>query len=56
MIVAMSRRITANLYEEIIKLKPEWHSDDLTKGVIKVVMTASSSDGPLMAKHHTTKQ
>ena len=56
MIVAMSRRIAAELYSEIIKLKPEWHSDDLTKGVIKVVMTASSSDGPLMAKHHTTKQ
>ena len=56
MIVAMSRRIVVELYNEIIKLKPEWHSDDLTKGVIKVVMTASSSDGPLMAKHHTTKQ
>lgn len=56
MIVAMSRRIAAALYEEIIKLKPEWHSDDLTKGVIKVVMTASSSDGPELAKHHTTKQ
>ncbi|WP_404359256.1 type I restriction endonuclease subunit R [Methylotuvimicrobium sp. KM1] len=56
MIVAMSRRIAANLYEEIIKLKPEWHSDDPNKGVIKVVMTASSSDGPKLAKHHTTKQ
>lgn len=55
MIVSMSRRIAAELYEEIIKLKPEWHDDDLTKGVIKVVMTASSSDGPIMAKHHTTK-
>ena len=56
MIVAMSRRIAANLYEEIIKLKPEWHSDDLDKGVIKVVMTSLSSDGPKIAKHHTTKQ
>lgn len=56
MIVAMSRRIAADLYEEIIKLKPEWHSDDLEKGVIKVVMTSSSSDGPKIAKHHTTKQ
>lgn len=56
MIVSMSRRIAAALYEEIIKLKPEWHSDDLNKGVIKVVMTASSSDGPQLAKHHTTKQ
>ena len=56
MIVAMSRRIAADLYEEIIKLKPEWHSDELDKGVIKVVMTSASSDGPKIAKHHTTKQ
>jgi type I site-specific restriction-modification system R (restriction) subunit/very-short-patch-repair endonuclease len=56
MIVAMSRRIAADLYGEIIKLKPEWHSADLDKGVIKVVMTAASSDGEKIAKHHTTKQ
>ncbi|MCX7107034.1 MAG: type I restriction endonuclease subunit R [Methylococcales bacterium] len=56
MIVAMSRRIAANLYREIIELRPEWHSDDLNKGIIKVVMTASSSDGPELAKHHTTKE
>ncbi|OAI24521.1 MULTISPECIES: type I restriction endonuclease subunit R [Methylomonas] len=56
MIVSMSRRIAAELYQEIILLKPEWHSDDLNKGVIKVVMTAASSDGPDLAKHHTTKQ
>ncbi len=56
MIVTMSRRIAADLYEEIIKIKPGWHSEDLKKGVIKVVMTSSSSDGPKMAKHHTTKQ
>lgn len=56
MIVSMSRRIAAALYAEIIKIKPEWHSDDLSKGAIKVVMTAASSDGPQLAKHHTTKQ
>ena len=56
MIVSMSRRIAADLYEAIVALKPEWHSDDLNKGAIKVVMTASSSDGPQLAKHHTTKQ
>jgi type I restriction enzyme R subunit len=56
MIVAMSRRIAVDLYNEIIKLRPEWHSDDLDKGVIKVVMTSSSSDGPEMQKHHTTKE
>ena len=41
--------------KEIIALKPEWHNDDLGKGVIKVVMTTSSSDGVEMQKHHTTK-
>jgi type I restriction enzyme R subunit len=55
MIVSMSRRIAVELYKEIISLKPQWHNDDLTKGVIKVIMTASSSDGPDMAKHHTSK-
>ncbi|MDX9695970.1 MAG: type I restriction endonuclease subunit R [Bacteroidales bacterium] len=56
MIVTMSRRIAADLYEAIIKLKPDWHSDELNKGVLKVVMTSSSSDGPKISKHHTTKE
>jgi type I restriction enzyme R subunit len=56
MIVAMSRRIAADLYEAMIELKPEWHSDNLNKGVIKVVMTSASSDGPEISKHHTTKE
>ena len=55
MIVAMSRRIAVELYDEIIKLRPEWHNDDLRKGALKVVMTTSASDGPAIAKHHTTK-
>lgn len=56
MIVSMSRQIAADLYQHIIQLRPNWHHDDLDKGVIKVVMTASSSDGPELMKHHTTKQ
>jgi type I restriction enzyme R subunit len=56
MIVTMSRRIAAALYEEIIKIRPEWHNDDLKKGVIKVVMTSASSDGPEIARHYTTKE
>jgi len=55
MIVTMSRRIAAELYREIINLRPEWHNDDLRKGVVKVVMTSASSDGPEIAKHYTTK-
>ncbi|MEG2344795.1 MAG: type I restriction endonuclease subunit R [Anaerovoracaceae bacterium] len=44
MIVCMSRRIAIDLYKEIIALRPDWHSDDLMGGKIKVVMTGSSSD------------
>lgn len=55
MIVAMSRRIAVELYDEIIELRPDWHNDDLHKGALKVVMTSSASDGPAIAKHHTTK-
>lgn len=55
MIVCMSRRIAVDLYQEIIKLKPEWHSDDFSKGAVKVVMTAASSDGAALSKHHTIK-
>lgn len=56
MIVTMSRRIAAELYDAIVKLKPEWHSGELSKGAIKVVMTSASSDGPKISKHHTTKE
>ena len=55
MIVAMSRRIAVELYDEIIKFRPDWHNDNLRKGALKVVMTTSASDGPAIAKHHTTK-
>jgi type I restriction enzyme R subunit len=44
MIVTMSRRIAVALYDEIIALRPQWHSEDLSKGALKVVMTSSSSD------------
>lgn len=44
MIVCMSRRICVEMYNEIIRLRPEWHDDDDLKGRIKVVMTGSASD------------
>ena len=56
MIVVMSRRIAVKLYDEISKLKPKWHDDNLHKGSIKVVMTASATDGPDFFKHRTSKE
>ena len=44
MVVCMSRRICVDIYNAIIKLRPEWHSDDDDKGGIKIVMSGSASD------------
>jgi type I restriction enzyme R subunit len=55
MIVTLSRQIAVNLYDEIVKLRPDWHSDDLTTGKIKVVFTANASDEGNLVKHHTNK-
>ena len=55
MIVTMSRQIAVNLYDEIIKLRANWHSDDLNSGKIKVVITASAADAGNLVKHHTSK-
>ncbi|MFA6098313.1 MAG: type I restriction endonuclease subunit R [Patescibacteria group bacterium] len=55
MIVAMSRRIAVELYEEIIKLRPQWANTDLRKGFIKVVMTGSASDPENYQQHIHTK-
>ncbi|MEG3973505.1 type I restriction endonuclease subunit R [Microcoleus sp. herbarium8] len=56
MIVTLSRKVAANLYDAIIKIRPNWHSDDLNSGKIKVVMTASASDKGNLVKHHTNKK
>jgi type I restriction enzyme R subunit len=56
MFVAMSRRIAVDFYNAIIKLRPEWHSEDKKQGVIKVIMTSTSSDPEDWQIHHTTKQ
>lgn len=56
MVVAMSRDICVHLYNAIIELRPEWHDEDPEKGVIKVVMTGSASDKPLLRPHIYSKQ
>ena len=55
MIVCMSRRICVDLYEAVIKIRPLWHSDEDDKGVLKVVMTGSSSDALHMQPHIRNK-
>ena len=51
MIVCMSRRICVDLYDALIKLRPEWAEETL-----KVVMTGSAEDGPEWQKHIRSKE
>jgi len=51
MVVAMSRDICVHLYNEIVKLRPNWHDEDPEKGAIKIVMTGSASDKALLRPH-----
>ncbi len=56
MIVCMSRDICAELYKAIVALRPDWHDDDSEKGAIKVVMTGSAADKPLLQPHLYNQQ
>ncbi|MEW6695613.1 MAG: type I restriction endonuclease subunit R [Pseudomonadota bacterium] len=51
MIVCMSRRICVKLYDAIVRLRPQWHSDDDAQGAIKIVMTGAASDPPEWQTH-----
>ena len=44
MIVCMSRRICVELYNAIVKLRPQWNHTEDDKGLMKIVMTGSASD------------
>lgn len=51
MIVTMSRQIAVDLYDKIVALKPEWHSDDDSEGSIKAIITGSSHDDEQLHSH-----
>jgi type I restriction enzyme R subunit len=51
MMVCMSRHICVALYDEIIKLRPDWHSPDDNAGSLKIVMTGAASDPPQWQQH-----
>ena len=55
MVVAMSRPAAVALYDEIVKLQPDWHNDDLDKGVIKVVIYSPTSARPDLRRHAATR-
>ena len=55
MVVCISRQVCMDLYDEIIALRPQWHSEDDETGFVKVVMTGSGAEGERVAFHAKTK-
>lgn len=55
MVVGMSRRICADLYREIVRLRPEWHADSDDGGKVKVVITGSAADPAALQSHIRSK-
>ena len=55
MIVCMSRRICADLYQLLAARRPRWHGADDEAGILKVVMTGSASDKAELQPHIRSK-
>jgi len=51
MFVCMSRRICVEIYNAIIRLRPDWHSDDDDKGAVKIIMSGSAGDNSGWQRH-----
>lgn len=56
MVVVMSREICVKLYDKLIALRPDWHSDDVQKGAVKIVMTSNASDPAEWQRHNQDKK
>ena len=51
MIVGATRQICADLYAAIVALRPDWHSDELDQGLIKVVYSGTPQDPESIGRH-----
>ncbi|MGE5554273.1 MAG: type I restriction endonuclease subunit R [Betaproteobacteria bacterium] len=56
MVVCMSRRICMDLHDEIVRLRPDWYHPEDDQGVLKVVITGSTAEGPRVAQHARNKE
>ena len=56
MVVAMSRRIAVALHDKFKALRPDWYSEDDSRGRMKVVMSGSASDDEDWQEHLRNKE
>ncbi len=55
MIVCMSRRICAEVYDRIVKSRPDWHGETDDTGQVKVVITGAATDPATLQLHIRSK-
>jgi type I restriction enzyme R subunit len=55
MVVGMSRNICVDLFDQIIKIRPQWQDGDHRKGAIKIVFHSSASDDEKLRPHAYTE-
>ncbi|PFG42431.1 type I restriction enzyme R subunit [Isoptericola jiangsuensis] len=51
LVVCSTREICARLYEHLVARRPEWHTDELTTGKIKVLYSGTPQDPEHIARH-----
>ncbi|WP_055481184.1 type I restriction endonuclease subunit R [Sphaerimonospora mesophila] len=52
MVVCATREICVRVYDALRELRPEWHSDDPTKGAMKIVFSSNSRKDPERLRVH----
>lgn len=56
MIATVSRGVAVKLYDKIVAIRPQWHSNDDNQGAIKVVITGAAGDPAEMQPHIRNKE
>jgi type I restriction enzyme R subunit len=55
MVVCATREICVRVYDALRELRPEWHSDEVDKGAMKIVFSSDSRKDPDHLRAHALR-
>ncbi|MGW7258697.1 type I restriction endonuclease subunit R [Streptomyces sp. NPDC054834] len=55
MVVCATREICVRVYDALRELRPEWHSDEVDKGAMKIVFSSDSRKDPEQLRAHALR-
>ncbi|WP_431968959.1 type I restriction endonuclease subunit R [Actinacidiphila sp. bgisy160] len=55
MVVCATREICVRVYDALCELRPEWHSEEVDKGAMKIVFSSDSRKDPEHLRAHTLR-